>query len=384
MSSGGQLAGGALGAVAGFLISGGSPTGALYGAQIGLAVGGYLDPPKGPKQQGPNLGDLTLQTATYGAFIPRGYGTFPVTGNVFWLENGQYAVSSVETSSGGKGGGSKATQESLYYTATFAVGLLDCTDGTPIKGIRRIWIANKPFSDAGSSELSAIAATANAAQFFTLHKGEMNQLPDERMQATLGVANTPAFRGMAYIVFKDFPLAQYGNTLAGVQIRVEIVKSGAAAAKIIPLTSAVPIHSNLHGELAYFKGRLLLIGGSDGTLGPTYRSLILQGASDLQNFLPLPTDWPGAFGNSTIEFNGALFSISGATYAGPGTNRVLRSDDGLHWYVVNADAGLHRHSAGRMPVSLFTMGRFTISGGLHQAQARGMTTSGSLKTGQAG
>ena len=134
MSSGGQVAGGVLGAVAGFLIGGptASLKGALYGAQIGMAIGGYLDPPKGPVQEGPRLSDLTVQTSTYGAVIPRGYGTFPVVGNVFWLENNALKETITKKKSGGKGGGSKTTTKTYSYSATFAVGLLDCTDGTPI------------------------------------------------------------------------------------------------------------------------------------------------------------------------------------------------------------------------------------------------------------
>ncbi len=77
----GQAVGGIVGAAAGFMIGG--LTGALYGAQIGIAAGGYLDPPKGPTMEGPRLSDLAVQTSTYGAFIPRVYGTVAQNGNVF-------------------------------------------------------------------------------------------------------------------------------------------------------------------------------------------------------------------------------------------------------------------------------------------------------------
>ena len=55
------------------------------------------------------------------------------------------------------------------------------------------------------------------------------------MQSTLGVANTPAYRGLAYIVFKDFPLADYGNSLVAAQVKVEVVKSGSST----PLSSLI-------------------------------------------------------------------------------------------------------------------------------------------------
>jgi hypothetical protein len=55
--------------------------------------------------------------------------------------------------------------------------------------------------------------------------GTDDQLPDPRMQATLGVANTPAYRGLAYIVFNDFELTDFGNSLMGAQFKVEVMQS---------------------------------------------------------------------------------------------------------------------------------------------------------------
>ena len=215
--SGGQVIGGAVGAVAGFLLGG--PTGALYGVQLGLMVGGYLDPPKGPTVNGPRLDDLTVQTSTYGAVIPRVYGTVTVNGNVFWLENNALKETVTKKKSGGKGGGSKTTTRTYTYSATFAVGL--CKG--PIVGIRRIWIEADLFYDAESTDPVTIIASNAAATGFELYLGEDDQLPDARMQATLGAANTPAWRGLAYIVFYDLQLAPYGNSIAGAQVKVEIV-----------------------------------------------------------------------------------------------------------------------------------------------------------------
>lgn len=169
MSTAGQAIGGALGAVGGFMLGG--FTGAMYGAQIGLMAGGYLDPPKGPHVEGPRLDDLTVQTATYGAVIPRVYGTVAVTGNVFWLENNRLweTVTTTTQRSGGKGGGgSKSTTTTYSYSATFAVGLCDCPSA-PIVGVRRIWIAGRLFYDSGSSDVGAIIASNAAAEYFTLH-----------------------------------------------------------------------------------------------------------------------------------------------------------------------------------------------------------------------
>lgn len=222
MSSAGQVIGGIVGAVAGFMYGG--PAGAYYGFQIGMTIGGVLDPPKLPDINGPRISDLTMQTATYGAPMPRLYGTIAVNGNVFWLENDKYKEVIKKTKSGGKGGSTQTTKTASYY-ATFAVGLAH-RPSNPVVGVRRIWLGADLFYDAGSSDAGAVRASNEATALFNLHKGDAAQSADDRMQATLGMANTSAYRGLCYIVFKDLPLAKYGNSLAGVQVKVEIVVSG--------------------------------------------------------------------------------------------------------------------------------------------------------------
>lgn len=215
--SGGQIIGGVGGAIVGFMLGG--PAGALKGAMYGMQIGGYIDPPDGPTIAGPRLGDLTVQTSTYGTTIPRTYGTITVLGNVFWLENNKLKETVHKKKSGGKGGGGSQTIKTYTYSATFALGL--CKG--PIAGIRRIWIRNELWYDAGSDDPGTIEASNLAASSFTLYTGSETQLPDSRMQATLGVANVPGYRGLAYIVFKDLQLAKYNNSLQALQIKIEIV-----------------------------------------------------------------------------------------------------------------------------------------------------------------
>lgn len=252
MSTGGQALGGVVGAIGGFFLAG--PKGALYGAQIGIAIGGYLDPPKGPNTEGPRLSDLHYQTSLYGAPIPRVYGTVAITGNVFWLENNQIRESShTESQGGGKGGGGSKTKNTTYsYSATFAVGLCE----GPITGVRRIWVGPNLIYDSGSSDPTAVMASNQAATGFTVHTGSDTQLPDARMQATLGAANTPAYRGLAYIVFNDFALAPYGNSLAGAQVKAEVVKAGGSVfgyLRGIEAPSMVPVDANTYyAACSYF------------------------------------------------------------------------------------------------------------------------------------
>jgi len=217
MSSAGQVIGGVVGAVVGFF----TPIGPVYGAQIGMMIGGVIDPPDGPVINGPRLDDLSVQTSTYGAFIPRNYGTIAQHGNIFWLKGDALTETPRVEESGGKGG--PTTTTNLWdYSATFALGLCE----GPIDGIRRIWINGQLFYDGGSDDLATIIAGNDASEMFTLYPGTDTQEPDPLIQADKGAANVPAYRGLAYIVFENLPLEKYNNSLAGAQIKVEIIESG--------------------------------------------------------------------------------------------------------------------------------------------------------------
>lgn len=222
MSSVGQGLGGIVGGVIGFMVGG--PSGALYGAQVGMMVGGLLDP---PKVEGPRLEDLSQQTSTYGVFIPRAYGTVALHGNVFWIQGDSLIERGVE--SGGKGGPEVTNYE---YYASFAISLCE----GQIDGVRRIWIGGQLWYDAGVTDLASIIASNERASGFTLYTGTETQEADPLIQADRGIANVPAYRGLAYIVFNELPLKDVGNTIAGAQVKVEIVNSGVSSIGNIPVS----------------------------------------------------------------------------------------------------------------------------------------------------
>lgn len=226
MSSNGQIIGTVVGAVVGWLVPGSY---VALGASIGGAIGAAIDPPKIPKGYGPRLSDLSMQTAAYGQPIPRVYGTITVAGNVFWIENNalKETVTVTKTASGGKGGKKKSKTVTYSYSVTMAVGLCKVDPSKlAIKGIRRLWVGPDLYYDAGSDDVPTIIASNQAATGFTFYPGSDSQDPDPRMQATLGVESTPAWRGLAYLVFEDLSLGRYGNSLAGAQIKAELIADG--------------------------------------------------------------------------------------------------------------------------------------------------------------
>lgn len=203
----GQIAGGVIGGIIGFF-AGGGPVGAFKGAAIGLSLGGYVDPPRGPNLRGPTLDDKSFQSTSYGVSLARLYGRIAGYGNVFYLENNEYKSVSKDTEQGGKGGGGQTVTTTTYY-ATFAVAV-GCA--YPNSKIYRMWAGGKLIVGPSSSVKGLTYKYYDGTQTAS----------DPRMQAVLGIGNVPSYEGTAYVMFYDFELTDYGNSLAGCPIKVEL------------------------------------------------------------------------------------------------------------------------------------------------------------------
>jgi hypothetical protein len=206
---------------------------------MGLGIPGWLDKKFGPPEtEGPRLSDLSVQTSTYGADIPRLYGTISVMGNVIQLENNKLKETVRKKKSGGKGGGGASEPTKTYsYSATFQLALCE----GPIAGIRRMWCGDKLIYNAGSDDLETIIASNQAAKGWKLYLGTDDQMPDPRYEAEYGVGNVSANRGLAYIAFYDFKLADFSNTLQAAQFKVEVVKNSTLELQSIAVATGLPI-----------------------------------------------------------------------------------------------------------------------------------------------
>ncbi|MEN2975569.1 phage tail protein [Tistrella bauzanensis] len=222
------------------LIRGLLPAGGLGDAAATLirraATGGF------EPREGPRLSDLAVQTAGHGRAIPRVYGTVRLAGNIIWarpITETRRVVAS-ETASGGGllgllGAGRllSAGRVEYDYTASFAIGLAQ----GPILGVRRIWADEILIWSADpAAGLDGIAASAAPGRYFRLHRGTASQTPDPLILSVEGPDRTPAFRDLAYIVFQDLPLADYGNRVP--LIEVEIVRGSPVAVGEDPLALA--------------------------------------------------------------------------------------------------------------------------------------------------
>lgn len=179
----------------------GGPIGGAVGALLGQQIDGRLFAPKA--RQGPRLGELAVQTSSYGSQIPRLFGTMRVAGTVIWATD----LREERSKSGGGKGQPKTVNYS--YSANFAVAL----SARPIRSVRRIWADGKL--------LRGAAGDFKTATGFRLHLGGEAQGVDPLIAAVEGAGQAPAYRGIAYAVFEDFQLGDYGNRIPSLTFEVE-------------------------------------------------------------------------------------------------------------------------------------------------------------------
>ncbi|ATQ42144.1 baseplate multidomain protein megatron [Caulobacter mirabilis] len=170
----------------------GDAVGGALGAAIGAQIGGVLDgllisALTPPRRTGPRIRDLALTSTTEGAPMAAVFGRARVAGQLIWAA--RFRERRVERQVDGGKGGPRATES--HYSLSFAVALGE----GPIDGLGRVWANGKPM------DLDGVT--------MRLHRGTEDQTPDPLIEAVEGTA--PAYRGCAYVVFEDLPLAAYGD-----------------------------------------------------------------------------------------------------------------------------------------------------------------------------
>ncbi|MET0360723.1 MAG: phage tail protein [Sphingobium sp.] len=181
----------------------GGPLGGAIGGLIGNAVDhGVLFKPKG--REGSRLSDLHLQTSTYGTQLPKLFGTMRVAGTVIW------ATDLIETSNRSGGGKGQPSVTSYAYSCSFAVAL----SSRPIRAVRRIWADGNLLRGAAGDFKTDIGG-------FRMHDGNEDQPVDPLIASALGTGHTPAHRGIAYALFEDLALGDYGNRIPSLTFEVE-------------------------------------------------------------------------------------------------------------------------------------------------------------------
>lgn len=168
----------------------GGPAGGAIGALLGQSLDQQL---LSPASRGPRLGDLAVQTSSYGTQIPRLYGSMRVAGCVIWATD----LVEGEQTTGAKG------QPDVVYS--YSVSLAVALSSRPIKGISRIWADGKLVRDA--------SGTLSVPTTFRFCDGSEAQAIDPLIASLEGIENTPAYRGLALAIFENLELAMFGNRI---------------------------------------------------------------------------------------------------------------------------------------------------------------------------
>ncbi|WP_353273651.1 glycoside hydrolase TIM-barrel-like domain-containing protein [Wolbachia endosymbiont (group A) of Agelastica alni] len=163
----------------------GSELGALLGAQLDSAMFGLDAEQK--VTHGARLKNLQVQTSTYGRTIPIIHGTARVAGNIIWSQPIKEEAITTKSKIG------RGMNVTYNYYATLAIAI--CKG--KVEKLNRIW------ADTTSLSFDEID--------YTFYRGAEDQNPDPFMSSIEGEGNVPAYRGISYIVIKNFPLADYNN-----------------------------------------------------------------------------------------------------------------------------------------------------------------------------
>lgn len=163
--------------------------------------------------EGSRLADLAITSSAYGETISLGFGTIRLAGNIFWgQEIREEKVVSKSTSGGKGGGGQKTITTEYFYFSDIAIGFAS----GPADKVLRQWGDGKTYFDirAGQDQ------TRMNDLVFRFYRGTEEQDPDPLILSVEGVDNTPAYRGIVYIVLEDFPLADFGNRLPNLTVEI--------------------------------------------------------------------------------------------------------------------------------------------------------------------
>jgi len=186
------------------------PFGSALGGAIGRGIGSLIDDAILPGTKlkpinGPRLLNLAVQSSTYGKMIPIIYGSMRLGGNIIWSQPIQETATTTTSTGGGKGGSGKVSQTTTNYSYSVTLAVAICEG--PVDDVLRIW------ADAQQLDLSQFTVR--------IYKGDEVQTPDSLIVSIEGADSTPAYRGLAYVIFENFPLANYGNRIPNFTFEVK-------------------------------------------------------------------------------------------------------------------------------------------------------------------
>lgn len=163
------------------------------GAAIGWALGSSLQAKETSIEQ-PKVGDLRIQTSSYGTAIPIIIGKQRLAGNIIWAAPKTEYKSEAKVNAGKN---STTVTTSTGYKQSMLIAI--CKG--PILGVSRVWADGTLIIDSRDAAKPLIGQ---------LYVGNESQLQDPTYVSYVG-ADAPAYRGLAYFSLTDFDLGTSGR-----------------------------------------------------------------------------------------------------------------------------------------------------------------------------
>lgn len=257
-----SAAGGAIGAGFGGTILGLS--GAVIGRAVGAAVGRAIDQrllgAGSVSVETGRIDRLRLTSAGEGEAVGSLWGRMRVAGQVIWATR-FFETQSTTATRQGKGSPSRTVTTRYSYSVSLAVALCE----GEILRVGRVW--------ADGNEIDPAAVTMR------VYTGSNEQLPDPKIVAVEGAEEAPAYRGIAYVVFEDLPLADYGNRVPVFSFEVVRAAQGAGIEGVPDLVRGI-------------KGVALIPGTGEYALAttPVWRS---RGSGNAEDTVAVNCNAPG-------------------------------------------------------------------------------------------
>ncbi|MBS3980167.1 MAG: glycoside hydrolase TIM-barrel-like domain-containing protein [Rhodobacteraceae bacterium] len=349
----GSAIGGAFGgAILGFS---GAAIGGFIGSTIGSVVDNWIVSSLAPAQriEGSRLDSLRITTSTEGAVIPRLFGRMRIGGNIIWATDFREEVNTT-SQGGGKGSGPKVTTTEYLYFASFAVALCE----GEITGIGRVWADGKAMDMTGVT--------------WRWYPGNEAQAPDPFIAAKMGAANTPAYRGTAYVVFEELNLSAFGNRLP--QISFEVFRPLAdpdTAEGLVKAVTMIPAS----GEFTYATAPVKKTTGSGGATVAENLNAITDTADIVVALDRLQSLAPAVESVSLVVAWFGDDLRAGSCKVRPGVEVASKTTTPSLWAVngvARSDAFLVSRDAEDRPVYGGTPADFAVVQAIQEMKARGL------------
>ena len=192
-------------------------------SSLGLSIGNIIKMLKSNDEEvSTEIKDISLQTSTYNKVIPEIFGQVRMAGNLMWC--------------------SKIKKTSIYHPKKITKnGAQSAYTEYLVRGSFAVAICKGVIDD-----IKNIYADGEVLNFksynIKIYKGDEQQTEDPTMQSYLGT-EIPAFRGLCYVVFKEFPMEQFGGRIPNLTfdiIRKQEIKENNDMENLVSAINIIP------------------------------------------------------------------------------------------------------------------------------------------------